>query len=95
MLYILAAADETLFVMDNRLSPDVLADSFRQLNDTVWRKNQLRLRAADGERQHLRVDYVETMLLSGVAQLATQNIVVECLATARCRNGQHLSKLRI
>jgi hypothetical protein len=34
VLYILAAANEQLSVMDNRLSPDLLADSFRQLGDT-------------------------------------------------------------
>jgi hypothetical protein len=32
--YLLAVADEQLSVVDNRLSPDVFADSSRQLNET-------------------------------------------------------------
>lgn len=94
-LYVLAAANEQLLVLDNRLSPDFLADGFRQLNDSMWRKNQLRLRATDGARQRLRVHHVKTMLFSRIVQLVTEDIIVECLATAKCRNGLQLSKLRI
>lgn len=121
-LCILATANEQLFVVDDRLSPDVLADRFWQLDDTFLLaprelfaipevdvdlrdinpislqqrpERQLCLRITDESRQLLRARHEENMFLLRVVGIVVQDIVVERLATAECRDGLHLSEIGI
>ena len=121
-LYVLTTADEQLSVVDNRLTPDLLADSFWQLGDaflsapqdslaifqdyvnlgdidpiSLQRRPKIQscLCTTDESWKLLRAGHQDNVLLFRVVRTVTREIVVECLATAKCRHRLHLPEVGI